>query len=575
MSTVLVFAVLLAALAACAFSALGWAAARRPASASPELLQRLGSFEAQLARLPEAQREDLRGLRAELRDVLGGLDQAHDTRISNLGGRLDHRLESFGVGQGEHLRGLRQETAEGQARFDEALKRETAAFAAAQAARLAETNAAVGALADRLERQQKEAREGLIQSLAAAASAQKAGLDGVDQRLRALLDANEARQAALRDTLTASLDKLRADNTDKLEQMRATVDEKLQGTLEQRLGESFKLVSERLDTVHKGMGEMQAMAVEVGGLKRVMSNVRARGAYGEVQLGALLGDTLTADQYERQAQVKPGSAERVDYAIVLPGQDVEGRLLVPIDCKYPHEDYERLLAAHDAGDAAAAEEAGRALERAIRVQARSISEKYVHPPTTTDFALMYLPSEGLYAEVARRPGLIADLQAHPLHVTIAGPTTLQAILGGFRMVFRTLLVEKRAGEIARVLGEAKAEFQKYGQVGQAGKAALHRPEHRRRSRQAHPRCGAPPARGGGGGGRRRRRRGAGPAGAGRPGAGRRGVMALRLSSGAVDRGPGPASRRSRPTHASGAADASEPRLAHALSDQQQSEHQSR
>lgn len=265
----------------------------------------------------------------------------------------------------------------------------------------------------------------------------------------------------LRDTVQERLDYLREENSAKLEQMRATVDEKLQGTLEKRLGESFKLVSDRLEKVHQGLGEMQNLATGVGDLKRVLSNVKLRGTWGEVQLGALLEQMLTPEQYKRNVKVRPTSDSIVEYAVRLPGEDDE--VLIPIDSKFPIEDYDRIILASENGDLLALEEASRQLELRIKKEAKDISDKYINPPATTDFAIMFLPTEGLYAEVLRRPGLLYDIQ-QKYRVNISGPTTLGAFLNSLQMGFRTLAIQKRSGEVWRVLGEAKQEFAKYGDV---------------------------------------------------------------------------------------------------------------
>ncbi|MGO3678369.1 MAG: DNA recombination protein RmuC [Microbacteriaceae bacterium] len=256
---------------------------------------------------------------------------------------------------------------------------------------------------------------------------------------------------------------MRDVNVKKFEQMRLTVDEKLQGTLEKRLGESFTLVSERLEQVQKGLGEMQNLASDVGGLKRVLTNVKSRGGWGEVQLARQLEDLMTHEQYEENVAVKPGSQERVEFAIKMPGRDRDEPIYLPIDSKFPQEDYERLLDAQDAGDLEAIEKATKVLERVLVDQAKLISTKYIEPPFTTDFAIMYLPTEGLFAEAVRRPGLASKLQQE-LRVMIMGPTTLGSILTSLQMGFRTLAIEKRSSEVWQVLGEAKAEFKKYGDV---------------------------------------------------------------------------------------------------------------
>jgi len=260
------------------------------------------------------------------------------------------------------------------------------------------------------------------------------------------------------------LNRLRGENTEKLEQMRQTVDEKLQGTLEKRLGESFRQVSERLEQVHKGLGEMQSLANGVGDLKRVLTNVKTRGAWGEVQLGALLDQILTPDQYLRETPTRPGGAERVEYAIRLPGRgEGEPEVLLPIDSKFPNEDYERLQLAVERADPEAVESAARALEARVKSFARDIRDKYLAPPHTTDFAILFLPTEGLYAEVLRRPGLL-DLIQRDFRVTLAGPTTLIALLNALSMGFRTLAIQKRSSEVWEILGAVKTEFGKYGDV---------------------------------------------------------------------------------------------------------------
>jgi DNA recombination protein RmuC len=283
-------------------------------------------------------------------------------------------------------------------------------------------------------------------------------------QLDRLTKANEDKLAEMRATLEAKLKELQTGNEAKLEQMRLTVDEKLHKTLETRLGESFKLVSERLEAVHKGLGDMQTLAADVGNLQKVLTNVKARGTWGEVQLENLLEQMLTADQYTKNVATKPGSNERVEFAIRLPGRGGDDQpVLLPIDAKFPREDYERLLEAEDRADPVAAEAAARQLEVRIRDEARKIHEKYIAPPHTTDFGLLFLPIEGLYAEVLRRPGLTDRLQRE-YRVTVAGPTTLAALLNSLQMGFRTLAIEKRSSEVWQVLGAVKTEFGKFGEL---------------------------------------------------------------------------------------------------------------
>ena len=264
-------------------------------------------------------------------------------------------------------------------------------------------------------------------------------------------------------TVEGRLTAIQADNASKLDEMRRTVDEKLHATLEQRLGESFKLVSDRLEQVHRGLGEMQSLAAGVGDLKRVLSNVKTRGTWGEVQLSALLEQLLTAEQFSANVATRPGSNERVDFAIRLPGKGDGAAVWLPIDAKFPVEDYQRLMDAQERGDPVLVEEAGRAIELRLKNEARSIREKYVAPPHTTDFALLYLPTEGLYAEALRRPGL-ADTLQREWRVSLAGPTTLAAMLNSLQMGFRTLAIEQRSAEVWAVLGAVKTEFGKFGEA---------------------------------------------------------------------------------------------------------------
>ncbi|MFM1908488.1 MAG: hypothetical protein RLZZ591_2165 [Pseudomonadota bacterium] len=288
--------------------------------------------------------------------------------------------------------------------------------------------------------------------------------DTLHQQLGALSESNLRRMSEVRQTLETQLAQLQSSNALKLDEMRTTVDEKLQSTLQARLGESFKQVAERLEQVHKGLGEMQSLAQGVGDLKHLLTNVKTRGMYGEAQLAALLEQVFVPDQYAAQVATRPGSKNVVDFAIKLPGQKDGGDpLWLPIDAKFPNEDYERLLDAQGRADGPAADAAAKGLEARIRLEARSISEKYIEPPHTTDFAILFLPTEGLYAEVLRRPGLMEAL--HREHrITLAGPTTLLAMLGSLQMGFRTLALEKRSSEVWQVLGAVKTEFGKFGDV---------------------------------------------------------------------------------------------------------------
>ncbi len=289
------------------------------------------------------------------------------------------------------------------------------------------------------------------------------------EQLQRLSEANERRLGEVREAVDARLVALQEGNEKKLEQMRATVDEKLHATLEQRLGESFKQVADRLEQVHKGLGEMQTLARDVGALNRVLTNVKTRGVFGEVQLAALLEQVFTPEQYATNVVTVPGSTERVEFAIRLPGRaqgqgaGADAPLWLPIDAKFPREDYERLLDAAERADVAATEAAAKAIEQRLRLEARSIRDKYVSPPHTTDFAILFVPTEGLYAEALRRPGLAEALQRE-YKVMLAGPTTLLALLNSLQMGFRTLVLEKRSAEVWEVLGAVKTEFGKFGEV---------------------------------------------------------------------------------------------------------------
>ena len=300
-------------------------------------------------------------------------------------------------------------------------------------------------------------------------------LEAFAAQLARLTQSNEQRFEQLRLSIEARLGAMQSDNASKLEEMRKTVDEKLHATLEQRLGDSFKLVSERLELVHKGLGEMQTLAAGVGDLKKVLTNVKTRGTWGEVQLEALLDQVLTAEQYEKNVITRPNSNERVEFAIRLPGREMGGNdkqpVWLPIDAKFPMEDYQRLIEAQERADPVAVELAAKALELRLRLEAKTIRDKYVEPPFTTDFAILYLPTEGLYAEVLRRPGLADGLQ-RDFRISIAGPTTLAALLNSLQMGFRTLAIEKRSSEVWGVLGAIKTEFGKFGEALDATRKKL-------------------------------------------------------------------------------------------------------
>ncbi|WP_038675020.1 DNA recombination protein RmuC [Pelosinus sp. UFO1] len=306
--------------------------------------------------------------------------------------------------------------------------------------------------------------ESVLKRMNENTAAQLAQLETFAQQLQGLTQMNEQKLERMRETVEKQLHMLREDNGNKLEEMRKTVDEKLNQTLEKRLGESFKLVSERLEMVHRGLGEMQTLASGVGDLKRVLSNVKTRGIWGEIQLENLLEQILTIEQYAKNVATKPGSNDRVEFAIKLPGRDTEESIVwLPIDAKFPQEDYQRLLEAQDQADAPLAEEAAKALETRIKGEAKDIATKYISVPHTTEFAILFLPIEGLYAEVLRRPGLCDNIMRN-YKILIAGPTTLSALLNSLQMGFRTLAVEKRSSEVWSLLGVVKTEFGKFGDL---------------------------------------------------------------------------------------------------------------
>jgi DNA recombination protein RmuC len=308
-------------------------------------------------------------------------------------------------------------------------------------------------------------QELLVRTLSQLGQAQHHELQGVAGRLDSLTQSYQERFEKLRESVENRLQLLQAENAQKLEQMRQTVDEKLHAALEQRLGESFRLVSDRLEQVHKGLGEMQALATGVGDLKRVLSNVKARGMWGEIQLAALLEQILPPEQFDRNVETKAGSGQRVEYAVRLPGRDEDHTQVVwlPIDAKFPLEDYQRLVDAADRADADGIDAAGRQIEQRIRACARDIHDKYLSPPQTTDFAIMFLPCEGLYAEVLRRTGLVENL-LRDHRVVVAGPTTLAALLNSLQVGFRTLAIQRRASEVWELLAAIKAEFGRFGEA---------------------------------------------------------------------------------------------------------------
>ncbi|MFT3811931.1 MAG: DNA recombination protein RmuC [Acidovorax sp.] len=346
----------------------------------------------------------------------------------------------------------------------DALARQLAAFTQSTQGQLETLRRAVD---ERLTQAVAESRHGRTELLAAFGQFEAK----LSDTLAGLVRGSQQNAEQLRTALNERLAAIQADNAAKLEEMRRTVDEKLHATLEQRLGESFKLVSDRLEQVHKGLGEMQTLAGSVGDLKRVMTNVKTRGTWGEMQLGAIIDNVLTPDQFARNVKAVPGSDELVEFAIRLPGRGDEKPVWLPIDSKYPVEHYQRLLDAQEAADKAAIQSAGNAFETSIKLEARKIYGKYVSPPHTTDFAVLYLPTEGLFAEVIRRPGLVEAVQ-NDCRVMITGPANLAAMLSSLQMGFKTLAIEKRSSEVWSVLGAVKTEFTKFGEIVDATKKSI-------------------------------------------------------------------------------------------------------
>ena len=309
----------------------------------------------------------------------------------------------------------------------------------------------------------KNNREEATQSRLELQKSLNDSLKNLEKKIAELTDSNAKKQQEIQNTLQSEIDKMRKGNEEKLDKMRETVDEKLQGTLEKRLGESFKLVSENLEAVQRGLGEMKNLATDVGSLQKVLSNVKSRGGWGEVQLERQLEDVLAPNQYAKNVKIKPDSNDLVEFAVKLPGRADGEYVYLPIDSKFPQEDYDRLQSAQESGSADDVANAAKAVEKAIRTQAKLISDKYLHVPVSTDFAIMYLPTEGLFAEVVRRPGLTSDLQ-NTYRVLVTGPTTLMSLLNSLQMGFKTLAIEKSASDVWKVLGAAKTEFTKYAGV---------------------------------------------------------------------------------------------------------------
>lgn len=426
---------------------------RRAPAPDDSLLRRLIAEEALRSR------EEARGMaaasRQELAELAGSL--ADRVRIAGDSAVKNHR-EAFEQFAAEIRRSL-LEGAGAAAAARESLQK---TVVAQHESMRAEAGDARRAQREEIEGRLDAFNETLVGAVTTHGATQRQDLQAIRAQVSELTEANERRMLDVRRTLDERLKEIVASNARELQEMRATVDEKLQGTLTQRLGESFALVTERLEEVHRGLGEMQSLASGVGDLKKVLSNVKSRGGWGEVQLEAILEQMLSPEQYERNVVTKEASREAVEFAVKFPGKG-EIPLLLPVDAKFPVEDYQHLVDAHEGGDAVAVEAAGRRLETSVRNSAKTIREKYVNPPVTTDFAILFLPTEGLYAEVLRRPGLAEQIQREQC-VLIAGPTTLTAILSSLQMGFRTLAIEKRSSEVWRLLEAVKSEFLKFGGV---------------------------------------------------------------------------------------------------------------
>lgn len=402
-------------------------------------------IDAALSRIDQRMRDETARSREE--DDRRAREQRDELRsqIETTRHAIDERLRAGNLTQSEAATALRGEVNAAVKAFGDSLKQDVDGLSRTLKERF-------GAFSESLNDRQSTFEKAVNERLAAST-----------ETIAALARGNAEAHAQLKGAVEERLEKLRIDNEAKLEQMRQTVDEKLQSTLEKRLGESFKHVSERLETVHRGLGEMQSLAAGVGDLKKVLTNVKDRGGWAEIQLGALLDQMLAREQYVVNARIDPASSMTVEFAVRFPGAENGREVLLPIDSKFPKEDYERLVAAWEAGDADAARASLDALERVIEGEAKKIGEKYIRPPHSTDFAILFLPTEGLFAEAMRRPGLTARLQSK-YKVTVAGPTTLAALLTSFQMGFRTLAIQQRSSEVWQVLGEAKAEFEKYAKV---------------------------------------------------------------------------------------------------------------
>lgn len=470
--SILVLASFLAGIAAL-FSLLGFFAALRARShLTPEAISGLLRNESEQNR--RFGDDHARGLRQELTENLRGFQDTTLRGFRDLGERLEAQVKEFGGKLDSGVLAIHDGAAAIGAKLDQDIAKMGQEANQNRDALRQTIEAKLDGASDRQSTAAKELREEMTgsfrrlggtvaETLAQMSEHQKERLEKVTTALGSLSDKHERAQEALKQTVESGLDTIRVENASKLDEMRVTVDEKLQSTLESRLGESFKRVVEQLERVHQGIGEMQSLATGVGDLKKALLNVRVRGTFGEVQLAMLLEQFLSPEQYVKNAQIKENSQERVEFAIRFPGHDSEGDVLLPVDAKFPQDDYQRLVEASEHGDAVAVAAASKELENRIRSFAKTIEDKYISAPKTTEFAILFLPTEGLFAEVLRRPGLFEQLQRE-YHVTLTGPTTFTALLNAFQMGFRWQAIEKRSSEVWKILGAVGNEFAKYNGV---------------------------------------------------------------------------------------------------------------
>ncbi len=409
----------------------------------------------------------LTGIGDSVSSQVEGFTRLNDQRLELLRSGMEHRLDSFTTESGRKVDGLTQAVGASSAGLQDVLSARLVEFKSLLDATIKQTHTLQGqqteAVASAIRLLQSGIDRNLLQLREETGTSFKNLGDSVLSMLTGISQMQKAELAEMRTTVDIRLANLQVENEKKLEQMRQTVDEKLQGTLEARLGESFKRVSERLEQVYTGLGEMKSLATGVGDLKRVLTNVKTRGTWGEVQLGAIIEEILAPDQFRKNVATA-GTDERVEYAVRLPGRDSHGEpVWLPIDAKFPVEDYQRLLYASERGDVESVDRASRQLESNLRGSAKNLSEKYLAPPGTTDFGIMFLSTEGLYAEAMRRPGLADSIQREH-RVVLAGPSTVAALLSALQMGFRTLAIERRSSEVWETLGSVKTEFGKYADV---------------------------------------------------------------------------------------------------------------